>query len=185
MVLFPREATQVGNRCKSAASYVVKVHKNLCIHREIDIDSGTEFDEAKMLINSGFLTLLSVSDNAASHSTGHLTHRDTLPVVAEDTYCGALVLCTALRKIGRQKTTAMMTHILYRAVNREPIGMDIERRHKYRYLNGFALQIFRLEHLLHNHHLAIDGTNSPAETRTFIVAFRATEEVEDENIKHQ
>lgn len=78
----------------------------------------------------------------------------------------------------------MMLHVNYFAVNREPVGVNVERRHEYRQLNRFPFYEFRFVYLFYHNYFAVYGTYAHSPALPVINSFGTAEKVEHKGVDH-
>lgn len=151
--------------------------------RQKDIDSRAEFDKSQMLVDAGLVAGLGVGDNAAGDGAGNLPHEHVLALGSADQDGRSLVFGAGLGKIGRQEAPGLMGNESHLAIDRIPVGMDIENAHEHRKLDTAAFEDLGFVYLLERHDLAVDARYDGAGCVARKVAAGRAEEIHGQEVE--
>ena len=165
------------------SSCLAELHVYLCAKWQEAIHARTELDEAQMLVNIAILTFLGIGYYTACHSTGNLTTEYIYTIIRGDDSVSHLVLFTCLRKPRLVESTILMMYEFYLAINREPVGMHVEKAHEDTYHDTTLMEILVLVNFLNHNDATISRSNNDI-FRVILseIADRTTEEVYNDTI---
>lgn len=176
---------ETGYRSNASLHDLFHLHKNFCIEGEIEVDSGSEFYETEMTVDRSLMSATGVSDDPSGHGSGYLAGHYPHSGGGKDPDSAPLVLGACLGEIGRQEAPAVMSHILHLAVDRIPVGMDVEGGHEHGKHYGIRFEIFRLEYFLYGHDMPVDGAHHHVSPFSAVVALGAAEEIENKKVANR
>src|SRR5487761_1919293 len=123
---------------------------------QVHIDARAEADEAVALPAREFVSRLYVAQDAPRDQARHLHAGDVNAGVGSDPQRIALVFGRCLVQRGIDETAGVVKDLLYLAVHRRAIGVNVEHVHEYADLDRVAVEI-GVAHFLHCHDAAVRG----------------------------
>ena len=131
-----------------------------------------------MLVDVALLLGLGVGHDATGHGTCNLTYQNINTIGGGDHDVGMLVLLAGLRQPSLMIVTVEMLYELHLSIDREPVGMDIQRTHKDRDHESLIMKIRVLLDFLDDHNLSIGRSHHEFVGVAVEIADRTTVEVE-------
>lgn len=110
-----------------------------------------------MVLDRGLDAGVGVGHDTAGHRPGNLAHEHQLPFRRTDDDGRALVLGARFGEVGGTAAPVVVLGIYHLAVDGEPVGVDVQRRHEHRELYAAAFEVLPLVGLLQGYHLAVGG----------------------------
>ena len=108
-----------------------------------------------MLVDITLLIGLSIGDDATCHGSSYLAYQDVLTVGRSNHDVRMFVLLAGLGQPGLVVVAVLVVHELDLAIDREPVGMNIQRTHEDANHKTLVMEILILFGFLNNYNLAV------------------------------
>src|SRR5487761_2451553 len=123
---------------------------------QVHIDARAEADKAVALPAREFVSRLDIAQDAPRDQASHLHAGDVNAGVGTDPQRIALVFGRRLVQRGVDETAGVVKDLLYLAVHRRAIGVNVEHVHEYANLDRVAVEV-GIARFLHRHDAPVRG----------------------------
>ena len=152
--------TTLGDDSLSADNLLAKLHCNLVIIGQNDINTRAETDESELVASRMLLVLLDVGEDAARNSSSHLLHKYRSALCGLYHHGSVLVQVGRFGRYGAGEFAVEMNHLLNLPTHRHPVDVHVPTRHKNRHLADASLDVALLVKLLDGNNHAIGGAQN-------------------------
>ena len=159
-------------------------HFDIGIYGQIEVYARAELNEAQMLVDVALLIGVNVSDDTSGYGTSHLAHEYLSALRRFYDYRRALIICAGFRQPSSLETTVLMVNAAHRAIDRYPVGMNVEQTHEDAHHDAAVVEILVFLDLLYDHHSAVARSYDHALSVLSEKTYWATEEIDHYKVHH-